>query len=93
MDERSKTVVQPDALLSFLTPGGEADRKVFDALSSRERQVLALMADGLSNSRISEQLHIGEKTVRNHACSTSSACAHARRPSYSPHEHGFSRKD
>jgi DNA-binding NarL/FixJ family response regulator len=54
-------------VLSFLTPRTDADRKVFDALSSRELQVLALMADGLSNSRIGERLHIGDKTVRNHA--------------------------
>jgi len=39
----------------------------FAALSPRERQVLALMADGLSNTDIAESLQISEKTVRNHA--------------------------
>jgi pimeloyl-ACP methyl ester carboxylesterase/DNA-binding CsgD family transcriptional regulator len=54
------------AMLEFLqidTPGGES---VFAALSAREREVLALMADGLSNGDIAERLRISEKTVRNH---------------------------
>jgi len=37
------------------------------ALSPRERQVLAMMADGSSNADIAERLPISEKTVRNHA--------------------------
>ncbi|YAL82502.1 response regulator [Dermacoccaceae bacterium W4C1] len=35
-------------------------------LSSRERQVLALVADGLSNKAIGAELFIAENTVRNH---------------------------
>lgn len=57
-----------DAVLEFMKPqastgGGDA----FGALSLRERQVLALIADGFSNQQIAEQLEISEKTVRNHA--------------------------
>lgn len=46
---------------------GETTADVFSALSHREREVLALIAHGLSNARIAEQLQIGDKTVRNHA--------------------------
>jgi pimeloyl-ACP methyl ester carboxylesterase/DNA-binding CsgD family transcriptional regulator len=42
------------------------DGSVFDSLSPREREVLALMTEGLGNAQIGERLSISEKTVRNH---------------------------
>ncbi len=47
--------------------GAEAGGSPFAALSPCERQVLALIADGLSNTEVAERLAISEKTARNHA--------------------------
>jgi DNA-binding NarL/FixJ family response regulator len=57
-----------DAVLEFTqqAPSAAAADPAFEALSGRERQILSLIADGLSNGEIAERLHISEKTVRNH---------------------------
>lgn len=43
-----------------------SDVNVFTELSERELEVLRLIADGVSNSNIAEQLVISEKTVKSH---------------------------
>jgi DNA-binding NarL/FixJ family response regulator len=40
-----------------------------DPLTTREREVLGLMTNGLSNAQIAEALDLGEGTVRNHVSS------------------------
>jgi two-component system, NarL family, response regulator NreC len=43
-----------------------ADRKDYDGLSKREREVLALIAEGLTTSQIAERLHLSPHTVQTH---------------------------
>jgi pimeloyl-ACP methyl ester carboxylesterase/DNA-binding CsgD family transcriptional regulator len=61
-----------EAVLEFVgldaeTAGGEDP--AFGSLSRREREVLALITEGLGNAEIGERLSISEKTVRNHISS------------------------
>ena len=56
-----------EAVLDWMQPGQPANAGVFGSLSEREREVLALMSDGLSNADIAARMSISDKTVRNHA--------------------------
>jgi DNA-binding NarL/FixJ family response regulator len=57
-----------DAVEEFtgITTSTSADGAAFAALSARERDILALITEGLGNAEIGERLGISEKTVRNH---------------------------
>jgi pimeloyl-ACP methyl ester carboxylesterase/DNA-binding CsgD family transcriptional regulator len=57
-----------DAVLEFLgvAAASSTEHDVFAALSRREREVLALISEGLASAEIGTQLAISEKTVRNH---------------------------
>jgi DNA-binding NarL/FixJ family response regulator len=56
--------VPADGVLDHLRRRGAAGTRT--ALTERERQVLELMASGVSNSLIADRLGISHKTVRNH---------------------------
>lgn len=55
-----------EAVTSFLGLDPSGGPEVFASLSTRERQVLALLTEGMSNGEIAARLAISEKTVRNH---------------------------
>ena len=57
-------------ILSFLTkPLSAFDQQLFPELSSREREVLDLIAAGAGNADIAKRLFLSPKTVRNHVSS------------------------
>jgi DNA-binding NarL/FixJ family response regulator len=59
-------LLAPEAAGSLLRSGG---RDGLDALTRREREVLAELAHGRSNREIARALHVSEKTVKTHVSS------------------------
>lgn len=55
-----------EAVLDFLGVADKNQDDAFAKLSRREREVLALVSEGLANAEIGTRLSISEKTVRNH---------------------------
>ncbi|MET9611929.1 response regulator transcription factor [Kitasatospora indigofera] len=48
------------------SPGTRADVPVAPAITPREREVLGLIGNGLSNKEIADRLHVGITTVKTH---------------------------
>jgi DNA-binding NarL/FixJ family response regulator len=53
-------------VVDFMARPRAADSEPFPQLSAREREVLDLVAAGLSNGQIASRLYLSPKTVRNH---------------------------
>jgi DNA-binding NarL/FixJ family response regulator len=64
---RGGTAVDPAVVAALV--GRRRTRDPLDTLTPREREVLALMAEGRSNRAISAELFIGDKTVETHVAS------------------------
>ena len=63
-----KSLLDPavtEHLLTRLRNGAPQDPRLA-SLSEREREVLGLITDGLTNKEIGEHLHLSEKTVKNY---------------------------
>ena len=57
-------MIDPEVVTSLV--GRARQTGPLDHLSDREKEVLALMAEGRSNQAISEQMFLSEKTVEGH---------------------------
>jgi DNA-binding NarL/FixJ family response regulator len=58
------SVVDPEVVDALL--GRRREANPLDSLTDREREVLALMAEGRSNQAIAERIHLSPKTVEAH---------------------------
>ncbi len=53
-------------LYQFVQQGAPTDSTLAEALNEREREILNLLANGLSNADIAQRLYLAEGTIRNY---------------------------
>ena len=66
-----ESVISPELLARLLPRFGRGKVHSADELTDRERDVLSLVAEGLSNAAIADRLVVSVHTVRNHIASLS----------------------
>lgn len=67
--ERVMASAVANRVLEMLT-GATTPKEFYDGLTSREIEILKLLASGMANKQIAYRLKISEKTVRNHVSNT-----------------------
>ena len=58
-----------ERLLERFAASAPTEARSIDGLTDREREILRLIAGGLSNAELAAQLHLGETTVKTHVSS------------------------
>ncbi|MDF3301512.1 response regulator [Streptomyces tropicalis] len=68
---RGQSLLDPSATTKLMArlrggPPQEAEPDALPGLTEREREILALIGEGLTNRQIGQRLYLAEKTVKNH---------------------------